>query len=255
MLNLAEKMVAGPGRKQCPGCQSYVGVRTHFCACGHSFTGAAKPVEIEDNVIATYDAPGKGKKQCPACQKYVGARSTECACGHVFSKDKTEKEESVAVTYDEGGRGKKQCPACQKYVGAKTHECACGHTFQPKGVANIRIENNLQAAAAVIPAEAPILDPRNNRQVLHGVRRKYVMVPAGACPYKLVDSSENTVTKWIENIIAHGERQGDIYTAEAVRYWAGWAYKDGGHDYDEFLKSRNDIFCVINELVPHYNFN
>lgn len=32
----------GPGRKRCPACPLYVGVRSRQCSCGHSFT-AAKP--------------------------------------------------------------------------------------------------------------------------------------------------------------------------------------------------------------------
>lgn len=32
-----KKVGAGPGRRQCPKCEEYVGVRTHRCACGHAF--------------------------------------------------------------------------------------------------------------------------------------------------------------------------------------------------------------------------
>lgn len=32
----------GPGRKQCPGCEFYIGVRTRKCECGHEFAAKAK---------------------------------------------------------------------------------------------------------------------------------------------------------------------------------------------------------------------
>lgn len=33
----------GPGRKQCPECKQYVGIRKRTCPCGHSFSAADKP--------------------------------------------------------------------------------------------------------------------------------------------------------------------------------------------------------------------
>ncbi len=33
----------GPGRKQCPSCKAYIGVRTAVCPCGHAFEKKAAP--------------------------------------------------------------------------------------------------------------------------------------------------------------------------------------------------------------------
>jgi len=38
----SEEKSAGRGRKQCPACKKYVGVRTLICTCSHEF-GVAKP--------------------------------------------------------------------------------------------------------------------------------------------------------------------------------------------------------------------
>lgn len=66
---------AGRGRKQCPQCQTYQGVRTRTCACGFSFNGKLPEAPKSGH---------KGKKQCPQCQAYQGVRTQICACGWAF---------------------------------------------------------------------------------------------------------------------------------------------------------------------------
>ena len=104
---------AGKGKKQCPSCQKYVGVRTEVCECGHQFkskNGTSVPKEQkEPREIPTFDTGGKGKKQCPACQKYVGGRTGVCACGHEFAS-KSAPVESTPVE-------KKVAAAVQPTVG------------------------------------------------------------------------------------------------------------------------------------------
>lgn len=36
----------GPGRKQCPSCKAYIGVRTAVCPCGHAFEKKARPAPV-----------------------------------------------------------------------------------------------------------------------------------------------------------------------------------------------------------------
>jgi len=86
---------AGRGRKQCPACQKYVGVRNAKCVCGHDFH-AERPAETEEaEEINTYEEAGRGRKQCPACEKYVGARNAKCACGHDFANDEVSHSNSA----------------------------------------------------------------------------------------------------------------------------------------------------------------
>jgi len=72
----------GKGKKPCPQCNKYVGLRTAVCACGYKFV--SKPVEEVVKVVKTSESGGKGKKQCSNCQKFSGVRTTICACGTSF---------------------------------------------------------------------------------------------------------------------------------------------------------------------------
>ena len=62
----------GKGRKQCPECQTYVGVRSTICKCGNE--NFKKEVIVGDKSITVYGEPGKGRKQCEKCHKYVGEK-------------------------------------------------------------------------------------------------------------------------------------------------------------------------------------
>lgn len=41
---------AGPGKKQCPNCKSYVGVRLYVCECGHEFVKGKNKQEPQSEV-------------------------------------------------------------------------------------------------------------------------------------------------------------------------------------------------------------
>lgn len=69
----------GKGRKQCPGCNKYLGVRHKKCKCGHEF----KPRPKVPKVIV-FDSPGPNRKKCPDCDKFIGLKFKECICGHKF---------------------------------------------------------------------------------------------------------------------------------------------------------------------------
>jgi hypothetical protein len=100
----------GKGRKQCPDCTKYVGVRVASCLCGHDFSGdtAAK----DDDSVTIYEEGGKGRKQCPDCNKYVGGRVANCLCGYDFTKNAdgtaASKDEYDPVTL----KAKKQAHHC-----------------------------------------------------------------------------------------------------------------------------------------------
>ena len=52
---------AGPGRKQCPKCNAYVGVRTNVCECKHEFVNPAPVVPIK----ALLEPPPEDKEVHP----------------------------------------------------------------------------------------------------------------------------------------------------------------------------------------------
>jgi hypothetical protein len=78
----------GQGRKLCPTCSKYVGVRTQLCFCGYDFKSGAAVAQKEPEVKTDNrsDTGGLGRKECPACSKFVGVRTQDCFCGHKFTK-------------------------------------------------------------------------------------------------------------------------------------------------------------------------
>lgn len=89
----------GRGKKQCPKCNVYVGVRNTNCPkCMHSFERVNTQVEKKVNV---FDLGGQGRKPCK-CGKYVGVRTRECPeCGHKFEKGAPKVKPPVQKTRDE----------------------------------------------------------------------------------------------------------------------------------------------------------
>jgi acetone carboxylase gamma subunit len=86
----------GKGKRKCPNCPKYVGVRATSCPeCGFNFDGyvGTKVVTVDKVAPATYTEGGKGKKQCPSCSVYIGARVLECVCGHNFKQEEKEASE------------------------------------------------------------------------------------------------------------------------------------------------------------------
>lgn len=90
----------GPGKKQCPSCQKYIGVRSENCSlCNYNFKTKEK-TEVErqsvviNSDIKKFDGPGKGRKECPKCHSFIGARTSECECGYSFESKSSQKEET-----------------------------------------------------------------------------------------------------------------------------------------------------------------
>ena len=129
-------VMPGRGRKQCPDCQVYVGVRTQECECGHEFvaedrkTPAAQvleePLSDEDKRYVRAIGCGKGGRViyagsglCPAilhgldykmvsifCEEVVDSgmaqgkiympRAIKCWARHIMG----DKAESLPIVYD-----------------------------------------------------------------------------------------------------------------------------------------------------------
>ena len=70
-----KKTSSGPGKKQCPACKTFVGVRTHTCECGHTFrsktkTGSGNSTPTSD-VVATVLAAQELIKKCGGAKKAI----------------------------------------------------------------------------------------------------------------------------------------------------------------------------------------
>lgn len=117
----------GKGRKACPKCGTYVGLRTQLCPkCEHEFVaGAAERAKCKPAPKEVEQKPGKGRKQCPSCKLFVGLRTQNCPkCQHEFvskaasspaptssttpTASRTTNEQApapVTPRYSTGGRG------------------------------------------------------------------------------------------------------------------------------------------------------
>ena len=133
-------LTKGKGRKQCPQCEKYVGVRTHQCDCGHNFPGK-DGTPTEPKGIVTYSEPGRGRKQCVECKQYVGAKVGACACGGSGFTKKEPGGPKGVVAHDVGGKGYKECAGCHKFIAILFPQCVCGSTtFVRKAVEPIQRE-------------------------------------------------------------------------------------------------------------------
>jgi len=85
----------GKGKKQCPACKKYVGLRTDVCACGHTFVAKAKtpkPQEEEDDnddevvppVVATNDdeEPVRHRRHVQHTGRGMRVHTPAGACPH-----------------------------------------------------------------------------------------------------------------------------------------------------------------------------
>ena len=117
-------------------------------------------------------------------------------------------------TYETGGQGRKNCPDCELFVGVSTKECECGHSFDSK-------------------INVPTIQKRPTSSL------RSVAVPAGACPVKLSDSKFATVCNWCERVQEAGEKQGSLYTLQALKYYAQHFFQG---DQLESIKSSIDAW-------------
>jgi len=78
------KVYSGPGRgrKQCPECKEYVGVRNTDCKCGHMFTSTLKKGKKKPTIKTK---GGPGLKHCENCDQYISIGCKKCpSCSHKF---------------------------------------------------------------------------------------------------------------------------------------------------------------------------
>jgi acetone carboxylase gamma subunit len=269
----------GRGRKQCPSCNQFVGVRISKCDCGHVFSAKDKAEKAEKTKVS--DEPKevrRGRKQCPGCKQFVGLRIAKCECGYEFSeKDKVEKiiEPKEVRRYAEAGRGRKQCPGCNQFVGLRVTKCECGHEFPVKSDNDQKeIQHYTEAGRGrkqcpgcnhfigakvskcdcghdfqkKVESTLPPLPPLPAKSLaavrtkFSGYRLRYVDVPAGECPVKLGGTDRDSVATWRSKLIDSGIEKNMMYTAQAVRYFA--RYCCGLDDED-----RKTVVSLLEEIA------
>jgi hypothetical protein len=190
---------AGRGRKQCPSCNIFIGVRTLTCECGFSFAGAekkdlppqAKKPEVREIKVAT--EPSRGRKMCFGCKMFVGVRTTLCSCGFDFS--------IPAVSYAEPEEGE-ATESGEKKEAPKTYEEKL--TLRKKD-----------------------LD-----------KTKSVIIAGSGYPkYELKSLDEKDIREWLALMREFSSKRKEIYSCEAIVHFAKYKYPyDKNPDLFEKIK-------------------
>jgi len=192
----------GRGRKQCPTCSNYVGVRNQICACGNNFKenpSVAAVTKDEPKEITTFETGGRGRKQCPSCKKFVGVRNFVCTCGHEFKKPKINVPELVTPT-----ASKKEFLSPLKDTKPKF--------MNVNGILSF---------------------PGGN------VRRTWAA--AGEPPHKLTGTSKEAVTSWMNRCRKTYLDQNEWLTANALVHWVRMEYYCPFGNTEEFEAVRTII--------------
>lgn len=252
--------MSGPsrGRKQCPNCKAYVGVRLGQCVCKYVFTATApKP----PRVAKVFDGPGRAIKQC-ACGTYVHAKLAICpTCNQVFPSKKERKEHTKVATqpkdiatYDTGGVGRKQCPSCKKFVGARGMKCACGYDFK---------NHIAQSGEVVEPAVAPSKKSENDKwrdvaeeglvlefaKAVGAANCTVVYAPSGPSPIKLSAKNDASFRMFCEALVEYGIENKQLYSPRALRCFGKQFMSQDSKDYYNFY-----VFVTkyVNDKIAQY---
>ena len=94
---LNKEETAGRGKKQCPECKVYVGVRTHQCECGHVFSGR-QPTKKERD--AENDKATDEERLYAMCVHAPGGRFVYAARGQSSIRVVPGDEITLDLIYD-----------------------------------------------------------------------------------------------------------------------------------------------------------
>lgn len=237
--------MSGPsrGRKQCPNCKAYVGVRLGQCVCKYVFAAAApKPPKV----AKVFDGPGRAIKRCP-CGTYVHAKLAICpTCNQAFPSKKERKAHAKPATmtaevktYDVGGLGRKQCPSCKKFVGARNMKCACGYDFK---------SHVAQSGEVVEPVVAPSKQTENDKwrdvaeealvmdfaKAVGASKCTVIYTPNGDSPVKLTAKNDASFRMFCEALIEYGIENKKLYSPRALRCFGRQFMAQDSKDYFNF---------------------
>lgn len=234
--------VPGRGKRQCPDCKKYVGVRVAVCPCGHVFDGrSVKPVKEKE------EGAGRGKRKCPHCQTYIGVRVAVCpSCNHVFrvleTKQESPKTNGVGVSKN-GGSGRKQCPECGNYVGVRSRLCACGHEFNSV--------SPLPTATPAVPAKLRDRidsffdeDEDTPASAVSDPRVRHILTPSGKCPIRLRGCDREDVELWAHSLVEKGRIERIFYEVSALKYWVRDFYEVGSDTHKQVWGILDEIFAA-----------
>jgi len=181
----------GRGRKKCPNCNNYIGVRNRKCChCDHEFASPS-PKKVASSSLSL----------------------------------KTSSSKKIIV-YSSPGPKRKKCPDCERFLRCNATECICGHQFTPKVKKTIVTRQNDRFVA---PCKSE-LEASQFAQSFGG-HELIVTTPSGECSVRLNATDYETVSEWCDRVVAVGQQCNRIYAPSALRYFVRDFFPYGTREY------------------------
>jgi hypothetical protein len=100
---MGEKTVPGRGKKQCPKCERYLGVRSAKCDCGYEFPrkekGTGEPLPTQTSLIGFIETIGKVKSWGEPYKTWDDARNAVKGVQEIIRAVGGERELLALIDY------------------------------------------------------------------------------------------------------------------------------------------------------------
>lgn len=163
--------------------------------------------------------------------------------------------------WKEAGRGRKKCGGCQLYIGVRSSKCPdCGFIFSKRVEADSAINSDgldnedtlsLKKQSSA-DKKKKVVDNKESEPTLDKSdfgRKKYrVLIPAGYPPVKLSSSNDSDVEEWVKAVCAAGEEKYQIFTPDAMQYYARYYFDTFGEEYQKICSIINRVMGVEQPL-------
>jgi hypothetical protein len=138
--------------------------------------------------------------------------------------------EKTIRTFDGPGRGRKQCDSCGIYIGVRTKVCSCGHNFLRKKPKVVEVRKKRVARKGASPEPETEVESDDVVVIPRGFTTN-VIAPAGKCPVQLKGMDKETVEEWATKVRSYGEKSGDYYSTEALKYFVRYVHNIASEEY------------------------
>lgn len=147
------------GKKNCPNCNTEIGVRTQLCECGYHYPSNEVRKDLlegkKKKQVASHSSTKRGMKKCVNCGIEVGYRTQLCECGYHYLSEKIrkdlleEKNKKQVANPSSTRKGIKKCVNCDAEIGVRTYLCKCGWHYPSGKIRKDLLEEREKKAAKV----------------------------------------------------------------------------------------------------------
>lgn len=169
--------------------------------------------------------------------------------------------------WKEPGRGRKKCGGCQLYIGVRSGKCPdCGFVFSKRDDAGTapHIDNASNDNESTLSLKKQTVSDKKKKSVEKESdstleksdfgRKKYrVLIPAGYPPVKLSSSNDSDVEEWVKAVCAAGEEKYQIFTPDAMQYYARYYFDTFGEEYEKVCSVINRVMIGEQQQPPVEN--